>query len=63
MSFILISYDRLNDYNVVLHWQVACVTLINTIVTIPDDLDFRLHLRNEFMRDGLREILEVRYPI
>jgi len=37
---------------------VACVTLINTIVTIPDDLDFRLHLRNEFMRDGLREILE-----
>lgn len=34
--------------------------LINSIVVTPDDLDFRLHLRNEFMRVGLSDILEVR---
>ncbi|GAB1299132.1 Protein diaphanous homolog 3 [Apodemus speciosus] len=37
--------------------QVACMQLINALVTSPDDLDFRLHLRNEFMRCGLKEIL------
>ncbi|KAL7854958.1 hypothetical protein SRHO_G00171480 [Serrasalmus rhombeus] len=31
--------------------------LINALVTSPDELDFRLHIRNEFMRCGLREIL------
>uniref|UniRef100_A0A8C3S544 Diaphanous related formin 3 n=1 Tax=Chelydra serpentina TaxID=8475 RepID=A0A8C3S544_CHESE len=31
--------------------------LINALVTSPDDLDFRLHIRNEFMRSGLKEIL------
>lgn len=41
--------------------QVACIQLINTIVITPDDLDFRLHLRNEFMRVGLADILEVNY--
>ena len=33
--------------------------LINALVSSPDDLDFRLHLRNEFMRDGLMDILDV----
>lgn len=37
--------------------KVACMQLINALVTSPDDLDFRLHLRNEFMRCGLKEIL------
>uniref|UniRef100_A0A4W3HJI5 Diaphanous-related formin 3 n=1 Tax=Callorhinchus milii TaxID=7868 RepID=A0A4W3HJI5_CALMI len=37
--------------------SVACMQLINALVTSPDDLDFRLHLRNEFVRCGLREIL------
>ncbi|CAM5076873.1 unnamed protein product, partial [Natator depressus] len=37
--------------------QVACMQLINALVTSPDDLDFRLHIRNEFMRSGLKEIL------
>ncbi|MBN3313860.1 DIAP3 protein, partial [Atractosteus spatula] len=36
---------------------VACMQLINALVTSPDDLDFRLHIRNEFMRCGLKEIL------
>lgn len=36
--------------------QVACMQLINALVTSPDDLDFRLHIRNEFMRCGLKEI-------
>lgn len=37
--------------------QVACMQLINALVTSPDELDFRLHLRNEFMRCGLKEAL------
>ena len=40
-------------------FQYACMQLINAIVTTPDDLDFRLHLRNEFMRTGLYDALEV----
>lgn len=39
--------------------QVACMQLINALVTSPDDLDFRLHIRNEFMRSGLKELLPV----
>ncbi|KAG7247372.1 hypothetical protein CRUP_021452, partial [Coryphaenoides rupestris] len=31
-------------------WPVACMQLINALVTSPDDLDFRIHLRNEFLR-------------
>ena len=34
--------------------------LINAIISTPDDLNFRLHLRNEFMRTGLIDTLEVR---
>ncbi|XP_041639883.1 protein diaphanous homolog 3-like isoform X2 [Cheilinus undulatus] len=37
--------------------QVACMQLINALVTSPDELDFRLHIRNEFTRCGLKEIL------
>ncbi|XP_062311618.1 protein diaphanous homolog 3-like, partial [Osmerus eperlanus] len=40
-----------------LQLQVACMQLINALVTSPDELDFRLHIRNEFMRCGLKEIL------
>ncbi|KAK7922026.1 hypothetical protein WMY93_008928 [Mugilogobius chulae] len=39
--------------------QVACMQLINALVTSPDDLDFRIHLRNEFLRCGLKKILPV----
>uniref|UniRef100_A0A671MZC0 Protein diaphanous homolog 2-like n=1 Tax=Sinocyclocheilus anshuiensis TaxID=1608454 RepID=A0A671MZC0_9TELE len=37
--------------------QGACMQLINALVTSPDDLDFRIHLRNEFLRCGLKKIL------
>ncbi|KPP79663.1 hypothetical protein Z043_100739 [Scleropages formosus] len=37
--------------------QVACMQLINALLTSPDDLDFRIHLRNEFLRCGLKKIL------
>lgn len=40
-------------------FQVACVQLINALVSTPDDLDFRLHLRNEFVREGLNDPLQV----
>uniref|UniRef100_A0A8C6Y7M0 GBD/FH3 domain-containing protein n=1 Tax=Naja naja TaxID=35670 RepID=A0A8C6Y7M0_NAJNA len=39
------------------HLQVTCMQFINALVTTPDDLDFRLHIRNEFMRCGLKERL------
>ncbi|XP_071425814.1 protein diaphanous homolog 2 isoform X3 [Pithys albifrons albifrons] len=37
--------------------QVACMQLINALVTFPEELDFRIHLRNEFLRCGLKKIL------
>jgi hypothetical protein len=47
----------------VLCMQAACLQLINALVTCPDDLDFRLHLRNEFMRVGLHDLIEVRLEL
>ncbi|TRZ07725.1 hypothetical protein HGM15179_019382, partial [Zosterops borbonicus] len=41
--------------------QVACMQLINALVTSPEDLDFRIHLRNEFLRCGLKKILPYLY--
>ncbi|XP_054695000.1 protein diaphanous homolog 2 isoform X3 [Grus americana] len=40
-----------------LQLQVACMQLINALVTSPDELDFRIHLRNEFLRCGMKKIL------
>lgn len=39
--------------------QLACLQFINAIVNTPDDVDFKIHLRNEFMRGGLDEVLTV----
>merc|ERR1719509_195812 len=38
--------------------RVACLTLINALISSPEDLDFRIHLRNEFMRVGLIDVLD-----
>jgi len=38
--------------------RVACLTLINALISSPEDLDFRIHLRNEFMRVGLINVLD-----
>ncbi|XP_043487142.1 protein diaphanous isoform X3 [Polistes fuscatus] len=38
--------------------RVVCLQLINSIINSAEDLDFRLHLRNEIMRVGLADILE-----
>ncbi|XP_040571681.1 protein diaphanous isoform X5 [Lepeophtheirus salmonis] len=38
--------------------RTNCLILINAIITSPEDLDFRLHLRNEFMRFGLIDVLD-----
>ena len=40
----------------------ACMQLINSIINFPQELEFRVHLRNEFMRTGLNEIWEVLRP-
>lgn len=39
--------------------QLSCLQFINAIVNTPDDIDFKLHLRNEFMRGGLDDVLVV----
>ncbi|ESN95399.1 hypothetical protein HELRODRAFT_179472 [Helobdella robusta] len=38
--------------------KASCMQLINALVLTPEDLEFRVHLRNEFMRDGLMDHLE-----
>ena len=40
-------------------FQGGCLQLINAILSNADDLEFRLHLRNEIMRAGLIDVLEV----
>ncbi|KAM9577880.1 protein diaphanous homolog 2 isoform 2-T2 [Trichechus inunguis] len=40
-----------------LQLQVACMQFINALVTSPYELDFRIHLRNEFLRSGLKRML------
>ena len=37
--------------------KVACLQMINALVATPDDLDFRLHLRNEIIREGFSDAL------
>lgn len=41
--------------------KLNCLCLVNSLINfVPDDnLDFRIHLRNEFMRTGLQDLLEV----
>lgn len=40
--------------------QVGCMQLVNAIICTPSDhLDYRLHLRNEFMRCGLQNMIKV----
>ncbi|KAG0719156.1 Protein diaphanous 2 [Chionoecetes opilio] len=41
--------------------RLNCLSMVNSIINfVPDDnLDFRLHLRNEFMRMGLTDLLEI----
>ncbi|XP_077001556.1 protein diaphanous homolog 2 isoform X4 [Tamandua tetradactyla] len=40
-----------------LQLQVACMQFINALVTSPYELEFRIHLRNEFLRSGLKTML------
>ena len=39
--------------------RVSGLTLINAIISTPEDLDFRIHLRNELVRNGLLDVIEV----
>ena len=38
--------------------RANCLTLINAIITSPEDVDFRMHLRNEFLREGLMDVID-----
>ncbi|XP_067852142.1 protein diaphanous homolog 1-like [Heptranchias perlo] len=37
--------------------KVACMQFINALIIPADELDFRIHLRSEFMRSGLNQVL------
>lgn len=37
--------------------KVACLQMINALVATPEDLDFRMHLRNEIIREGFFDAL------
>ncbi|XP_065191707.1 protein diaphanous homolog 2-like isoform X2 [Sycon ciliatum] len=37
--------------------QLSCLQFINAIVTLPDDLDMRVHLRCEVLRAGLNTVI------
>ena len=41
------------------YMQSICLQFINALICYPDDIDFRIHLRNEFVRHGLMEVVEV----
>jgi diaphanous 2 len=49
-----------NESNVSL--RVACMQLINALITNNEDFDFRLHLRNEFFRSGFVDIWDTLCP-
>ncbi|XP_062531372.1 protein diaphanous isoform X2 [Bombyx mori] len=36
----------------------GCMQLMNAIITEPEELEFRLHLRSEFMRTGLYDLID-----
>lgn len=36
---------------------IGCFRFMNSIISAPEDLDTRLHLRNEFLMVGLRDVL------
>ncbi|XP_063545456.1 protein diaphanous isoform X1 [Cydia strobilella] len=36
----------------------GCMQLINAIITEPEELEFRMHLRSEFMRTGLQDLID-----
>lgn len=38
---------------------MACLQFINAIVSTPEDLEFRGHLRNEIMRAGMYDVIDV----
>lgn len=37
--------------------RVSCMQLINALIAHAEDLDYRIHLRNEIMRSGLNDVL------
>ncbi|XP_041122217.1 protein diaphanous homolog 1-like isoform X3 [Polyodon spathula] len=37
--------------------KAGCMQLINALITRGDELDFRIHIRSELMRQGLKDIL------
>nr|XP_049707146.1 protein diaphanous isoform X5 [Helicoverpa armigera] len=38
--------------------KTGCMQLMNAIITEPEELEFRLHLRSEFMRTGLYDLID-----
>ena len=47
-------------YSVHLDLKVAYMTFINAVINVPTDIDMRVSIRNEFLRLGLKDIIEVK---
>ncbi|XP_036354452.1 protein diaphanous homolog 1-like [Octopus sinensis] len=54
---MLLSLVKKSISDALFEWSM-CLQLINALVTTPDDWEFRHHLRAEFMRLGLGEMLD-----
>lgn len=52
-----VSLNRKAD--VCFFWQGGCMQLINALISRGEELDFRIHIRSELLRLGLRDLLTV----
>uniref|UniRef100_A0AAQ5XKA8 Diaphanous related formin 1 n=1 Tax=Amphiprion ocellaris TaxID=80972 RepID=A0AAQ5XKA8_AMPOC len=48
----------MNNHNIAL--KGGCMQLINALISRGEELDFRIHIRSELLRLGLRDLLRVR---
>ncbi|CAH0761840.1 unnamed protein product [Diatraea saccharalis] len=54
--FLFICIKRL--ISILKIFQNGCMQLMNAIITEPEELEFRMHLRSEFMRTGLYDMID-----
>ncbi|XP_064423019.1 protein diaphanous homolog 1 [Latimeria chalumnae] len=43
--------------------KATCMQLINALISQSDELDFRIHIRSELMRSGLKKLLQELYVL
>ncbi|XP_061786556.2 protein diaphanous homolog 1 isoform X1 [Nerophis lumbriciformis] len=53
-----VSFEWISSKHVVLFVQGGCMQLINALISRGEELDFRIHIRSELLRLGLRDSLK-----